>query len=70
MQSSFQLSSSACTTSKDALVFPFRNGPYVCIFLSSPEPGRHRNNTSVPFPDCGKKCVCGGGVGEGAGCVC
>lgn len=70
MQSSFQLSSSARTTSKDALVFPFRNGPHVCIFLSSPEPGGHRNNTSVPFPHCGKKCVCVGGMGEGAGCVC
>lgn len=66
-QSSFQLSSSACIISKDALVFPFRNGPHVCIFISSPEPGGHRNNTSVPFPHCGKKHVCVGGGGREGG---
>ena len=43
---------------RSALVFPFRNGPYICMFISSPESGGHRNNTSVPFPHCGKKCVC------------
>lgn len=41
-----------------ALVFPFRSGPRICIFISSPESGGHRNNTPVPFPHCGKKCVC------------
>ena len=69
MQSSFQLSSSACTTSQDALVFPFRNSPHVCIFVSGPEPGGYRNNTSVPFPHCGKKRVCVCGVGRGE-CMC
>lgn len=40
-----------------ASVFPFRDSPNVCIFLSGPESGGHRNNAAVPFPYRGKKCV-------------
>lgn len=36
------------------LFFPSRNGPYICLFFSSPESGGHRNHASVSFPYCGK----------------
>lgn len=38
-------------------VFPCRNGSYICVFLPSPESRGHRDNTSVPLPYLGKRCV-------------
>lgn len=62
MQPSILIPGPVPTTSEECILsFPFRNGPHVCIFISSPESGGHRNHTSVPFPYRGKKCVPGCG---------